>query len=100
MLKNPSLKELIGFDFDSLTSNRNYQPKIFSFAQQNDFGVSQQKLDQDEATYLLKESDNRIETQFTLFELLEHAHQNKIEQVFMKVKNPASGEEKILDVGF
>lgn len=37
---------------------------------------------------------------FTLFELLKHAFEHKVEQVFVKVKNPTTGLEKILDVGF
>lgn len=52
MLKNQAIKNIIGIDFDSLTADRGYQPRIFSFAAQSDFGNSLGKLDHDETTSL------------------------------------------------
>ncbi len=100
MLKNVALKNIIGIDFDSLTANRAYQPKIFSFASQNDFGNSLGKLDHDETTSLQGSNSSIRSGTFSLFELLKFGFANKTEQVFVKVTNPSNGEEKILDVGF
>ena len=51
-LNNEDSSYIIGIDFDSLTAGRGYQPKIFSFASQSDFGNSLGKLDHDETTSL------------------------------------------------
>jgi hypothetical protein len=83
-----------------LTTNRAYQPKIFSFASQHDFGTSLGKIDHDETASLQGSNVTIHHAAFSLFELLKHANQTKIEQVFIKVTNPSNGEDKILDVGF
>jgi len=68
MLKNVALKGLMGFDFESLTANRAYQPKIFSFASQKDFGASLGKLDE---TASIQGSNVSFHSgSFSLFELL------------------------------
>jgi hypothetical protein len=40
MLKNAALKQIIGMELQSLTTNKAYQLKIFQYASHHDFGNS------------------------------------------------------------